>query len=88
MMDIGNTKVMELLRQRDHLLTSNPDLCKMQAQYEYRMRNAGSDTNRLMLAKRFLKDQLEELQEAIKDLSSELVNFTNANKAIKLVDNE
>lgn len=75
--DIGNVRVMELIKQRNELLAEQPDLESLQEYWDTSMKKAGNQNNRLVVANRILMDQFRLLKLNIDSLANSLTELNS-----------
>lgn len=83
-MDIGNKKVMELIKQRDALLAERPELENLQVYWDTNMKKAGNQNNRLVVANRILIGQFRLLKSNMDSLANSLTEL-NTYKAVDMM---
>lgn len=74
-MDLGNTKILELVARKEQLLKEHPELEKVQELWDNTMKRAGSQHNRLVMGSELMKSSCKLLQEKLDSLSKDLNNL-------------
>lgn len=75
-----DNNVFELKKEINRLLSERPEYKKFQEELEEKLRNAGSSHNRMVLLKMLMAENVEKLQNALKELKEEVSKMQSSSK--------